>query len=140
MPAIRSAREISEKWSSVTPTRTAFFESGVKAPRKDWSRSTLASESSYKEAVTKAAHEGRFGKGVTKAGTDKWQRKTLEVGAARWGPGVSMAAPDFESGYAPYRDAIEKIVLKPRFPKGDPRNYDRVKQIGDTLHNLKIAK
>lgn len=140
MVAIRSAREIAEKWSQVTPTRTGFYEAGVRAPKKDWARVTLAAESVYKEAVTRAAAEGRFGKGVTRAGTDKWQRKAIEVGAGRWGPGVSMAAPDFEAGFAPFRDAIDKITLKPRFPKGDPRNYERVKQIGDALHALKVSR
>lgn len=140
MPAIRSTREIAEKWSTVTPTRTEFYEAGVRAPRKDWARVTAAAEGTYKEAVVKAANEGRFGKGVAKAGTEKWQRKALEVGAGRWGPGVSVAAPDFEAGFAPYRDVIEKVQLKPRFPKGDPRNYDRVKQIGEALHNLKVAR
>lgn len=140
MVAIRSSREIAEKWSTVTPTRTGFYESGVRAPKKDWARSTQASESVYKDAVTRAAQEGRFGRGVQKAGTEKWQRKAIEVGAGRWGPGVSVAAPDFEAGFSPFRDAIDKLVLKPRFPKGDPRNYERVKQIGDALHSLKIAR
>ena len=140
MAAIRSAREIAEKWASVTPTRTAFYEDGIKSPKKDWAKAALSSEPVYKEAVTKAAQEGRYGRGVTAAGTDKWQRKSLEVGAGRWGPGVSVAAPDFESGYAPFRDAIEKVTLKPRFPKGDPRNYDRVRQIGEALHSLKISR
>ena len=140
MVAIRSSREIAEKWSTVTPTRTAFYEAGVRAPKKDWARSTFGAESVYKEAVTRAANEGRFGKGVNKAGTDKWQRKAIDIGAGRWGPGVSVAAPDFESGFAPFRDAIEKVTLKPRFPKGDPRNYERVAQIGNALHALKISK
>ena len=140
MVSIRSAREIAEKWSSVTPTRTSFYEAGVRSPKKDWARATSQSESTYKEAVTRAAAEGRFGKGVQKAGTEKWQRKAIDVGAGRWGPGVSVAGPDFEAGFAPYRDAIEKVSLKPRFPKGDPRNYERVKQIGDALHSLKIAR
>lgn len=140
MVAIRSTREIAEKWSSVTPTRTAFYEAGVKAPKKDWARATFAAEDVYKQAVIRAANEGRFGKGVNKAGTEKWQRKSIDIGAGRWGPGVSVAAPDFEAGFAPYRDAIEKITLKPRFPKGDPRNFDRVRQIGDALHALKLAR
>lgn len=140
MVAIRSAREIAEKWSSVTPTRTGFFEAGVRAPRRDWARSAIAAADNYKIAVIAAANEGRFQKGVNKAGTEKWQRKTLDIGAGRWGPGVSVAAPDFEAGFSPYRDAIDKLVLKPRFPKGDPRNYDRVKQIGDVLHALKLAR
>jgi hypothetical protein len=140
MPAIRSAKEIAEKWSSVTPTRTAFYESGVKSPTKDWAKVTAAAESNYKAGVTQAANEGRFAKGVNKAGTSKWQRKAIEVGAGRWGPGVSIAGPEFEAGFAPYRDAIEKIVLKPRYPKGDPRNYERVAQIGSALNSLKNSR
>lgn len=140
MVAIRSTREIAEKWASVTPTRTAFYEAGVRAPKKDWARTTAAAEDVYKQAVIKAANEGRFGKGVQAAGTEKWQRKSIDVGAGRWGPGVSIAAPDYESGFAPFRDAIEKITLKPRFPKGDPRNFDRVRQIGDALHALKLSR
>lgn len=140
MVAIRSGKEIAEKWSTVTPTRTAFYEAGIKSPKKDWAKSAAAAHETYKEGVTKAAQEGRYLKGVNSAGTDKWQKKAVDIGAGRWGPGVSVAAPDFEVGFTPFRDAIEKVVLKPRFPKGDPRNYDRVKQIGDALHILKIAK
>lgn len=138
MVAIRSSREIAQKWADVTPTRTAFYEAGVKAPRVDWATATKAAEQNYKDSVIKAANEGRFGKGVISAGTEKWQRKSIEVGAGRWGPGVSAAAPDFEEGFAPYRDVIDKLVLKPRFPKGDPRNYDRVRQIGEALHAQKL--
>ena len=140
MVAIRSAREIAQKWADVTPTRTQFYEAGVRSPKKDWARATGAAEDNYKQAVIKAANEGRFGKGVQRAGTEKWQSKSLSVGAGRWGPGVSVAAPDFEAGFAPFRDAIDKIQLKPRFPKGDPRNYDRVRQIGETLHALKVQR
>ncbi len=64
MVAIRSTREIAEKWSTVTPTRTGFYEAGVRAPKKDWARATSNAEGTYKEAVTRAAAEGRFGKGV----------------------------------------------------------------------------
>lgn len=140
MPAIKSAAEIAAKWSSVTPTRTSFYEAGIKSPTVDWAKATSAAEQTYKTAVTEAANAGRFAKGVNQAGTAKWQKKAVEVGAGRWGPGVSIAGPDFQAGYAPYRDAIEKIVLKPRYPKGDPRNYERVAQIGTALNALKNTK
>jgi hypothetical protein len=140
MPAIKSSAEIAAKWSSVTPTRTQFYESGVRAPQKDWQKATANAEPTYKEAVTAAANAGRFAKGVNAAGSAKWQRKAIEVGAGRWGPGVSIAGPDFQAGFAPYRDAIEKVILKPRYPKGDPRNYERVAQIGTALNALKNTK
>ena len=60
MVAIRSAREIAEKWASVTPTRTAFYEAGVRSPKKDWARATSAAEQTYKTAVINAANENHM--------------------------------------------------------------------------------
>lgn len=139
MPAIRSTAEIAKKWATVTPGRSAFYKAGVSAPKKDWEAMTKAAEGAYEEGVTGGIARKAFGKGVDKAGTAKWKRKSVDVGAGRWGPGVRVAEADFRSGYDPYRAKILEITLDPRFPRGDPRNYDRVKVIGDALHALKIG-
>ena len=139
MPAIRSTAEIAAKWATVTPGRAAFYKSGVTTPKKDWETETKAAEDAYELGVTNAIGRKAFGKGVDKAGTAKWKRKAVDVGAGRWGPGVRVAEADFRSGYDPYRAKILEITLDPRFPKGDPRNYDRVRNIGDALHALKIG-
>jgi len=139
MPKIKSAAEIAEKWGRVTPERTPDYEAGIKSPKKDWATATKAAEGAYKEGVTKAAAEGRFGKGVTKAGTSKWQEKSLQVGPARYGQGVLVAKPEYEKGFAPYRDVIEKTTLPPRFAKGDPRNIERVKSMAAALHAARKA-
>lgn len=139
MPAIRSTAEIAAKWASVTPGRAAFYKAGVQAPKKDWETMTKAAEGAYEEGVTAAIGRKAFGAGVDKAGTAKWKRKSVDVGAGRWGPGVRVAEPDFRAGFDPYRAKILETDIGPRFPKGDPRNYDRVKIIGDALHALKIG-
>jgi len=139
MPKVKSAADIAEKWGRVTPERTADYEAGIRAPKKDWAASTIAAEGAYKEGVTKAAAEGRFGKGVTKAGTGTWQQKALAVGPARFSQGVMVAKPAFEKGFAPFRDAIEKTTLPPRFAKGDPRNIERVKVMAAALNAAKRA-
>ena len=138
MPKVRSASDIAEKWGRVTPARTEDYEKGVRQPKKDWAERTKESEGIYKEAVVRAANEGRYGKGVDKAGTEKWQRKTIDKGVDRWGPGVSLAEKDFESGFAPYRDVIERTDIGPRYPKGDPRNIQRVAKLATALHEKKI--
>ena len=139
MPAIRSISDIAEKWTRVTPGRSEDYRGGIEAPKKDWETETKAAEGAYKAGVTKAAAEGRFGKGVDKAGTAKWKDRALLVGVDRWGPGVSVAGPAYASGFGPFRDVIERTTLPPRGPKGDPRNYERVKAIGDALHKAKLA-
>lgn len=139
MPAIRSVAEIAKKWGDVTPTRAAYYKAGVQNPKKDWETETLAATSAYTEGVQASIARGAFPKGVAKAGTSKWKDKSVNVGAGRWPAGVRVAEKDYQAGFAPYRDEIERTDIGPSYPKGDPRNYDKVKIIGEALHNLKIG-
>lgn len=139
MAKIKSAAEIAAKWARVTPQRTADYEQGVRNPTKDWALATEAAEDNYKTGVTKAAQEGRFGKGVKAAGTSKWQRKTLEKGPNRFAEGVAISEPEFQAGFDPFREVIANTVLPPRFPKGDPRNIDRVKVMAAALRKKKVG-
>ena len=137
MAAIRTIEEISEKWATVTPQRVADYESGVRSPRKDWKSMAVEANAAWKAGIGAAVQADRFLKGVTRAGTPKWQEKTLEKGLARWGPGVAMARDDYAAGFGPYRDAISRTALPPRYPRRDPRNLDRVKVLADALGKTK---
>ncbi|MBA7613796.1 hypothetical protein ES703_21052 [subsurface metagenome] len=133
MAAIRSIEKIGKKWATVTPGRIEDYREGIESPRRDWEAATAGAEDSYNAGVTQAIAEKRFGKGVRSAGTDKWQRNALEKGTQRWGPGVAMAQAEYEKGYGPIRDAIERVTLPPRYARRDPRNLNRVKVIVDAV-------
>ncbi len=137
MPPVKDVSKISEKWARVTPQRTEDYDDGISNPSVDWASATKAAEDRYKEGVQKAVSRGAFGKGVSKAGTEKWQRKAKEVGTRRWGEGVQAAKSDFAAGFAPYAAAIESVKLPPRYPKGDPRNIARVAAIAKALRDKK---
>lgn len=137
---IASAAEIAAKWSRVTPMRDTDYEAGVRNPRRDWKTETLAAEPRYKEGVTKAAAEGRYGRGVTRVGTDKWKRKAIDVGVGRFGPGVAMAGPEYEEGFAPYQAVIAGVTPPERYATGDPRNLKRVEAYSKPLHELKVRR
>ncbi len=139
MTAIKSAADIAAKWARVTPQRTQDYQQGVANPTKDWEKQTKNAEGTYKEAVTKAASEGRFGKGVTKAGTAKWQKNTLEKGPNRFAEGVSVAEPEFQAGFAPYQQVIQSTTLPPRFGRGDPRNIERVRVLAAAMRKKKVG-
>jgi len=139
MPKIRSAEEIAAKYARVTPARSTDYAEGVKAPKKDWKTETANAQDAWAAGVQEAVSRGGFAKGVTKVGTEKWQRKAVELGTARWGAGVTAAKGDYQSGFAPYRDTIERTELPPRGPKGDPRNFERVVKLGTELHRKKLA-
>lgn len=139
MAFIRSMADIARKWASVTPMRSADYEAGVKNPRRDWAQATSAAEDSWKAGVTAAAAKSLFSKGVNAAGTPRWQSGAIQKGVARWGPGVTVAEPDYQRGFSPYRDAIERVTLPPRYARRDPRNLARVKAIVDAMIRVKEA-
>lgn len=133
MAEIKSMQAIREKYGRVTPQRSQDYERGVKAPRRDWSGATLSATQAYTEGVQAAIQRGAFAEGVRAAGSEKWQGRAATVGVQRWGPGVRAGVSAYEEGFAPYRQVIESTALPEKFPRGDPRNYERVKAIGEAL-------
>lgn len=140
MAEIRSAKEIASKWTRVTPGRTEDYTLGIQNPRRDWADETAAAKDTYKAGVDAAHSKGLFEKGVKRVGTNKWKEKALAKGPGRFAEGVYLAGDDYEKGFAPYRDAIERADLGPRFPRRDPRNLGRVKSIVDALVATKLSE
>ncbi len=138
MPKVKAAASIAEKYGRVTPMRAGDYEAGVKSPTESWEDKTKAAESNFEAGVQSAIGNKSFGKGVANAGNAKWQKKTIEVGVGRWGPGVRAGQEDFQKGFEPFRAVIEGTTLPPRYPKGDPRNIDRVNSMAKALHDAKV--
>ncbi len=138
MPAIKPISEIAEKYTRVTPGRAADYEAGIRKPTKDWATQTANAEAAYEAGIQEALSQKRFSKGVAAAGTQKWQKKALDVGVGRWPAGVRAAGEDYAKGFAPFRDVIERTTLPPRGAKGSPQNIERVRVIAMALHEAKI--
>ena len=137
MAAIRAADLIARKWASVTPVRVSDYEAGVRSPRTDWARETIAAEQAWAAGVTAAVAAKSFPKGVARVGTPGWQKGAIEKGTQRWGPGVQIAESDYLKGFSPYRQAIAGVTLPPRFARRDPRNLLRVSAIVDAMNATK---
>lgn len=133
MAEIKSLSAIREKWSRVTPMRTQDYKLGIENPKRDWADETEAGAANWKMGIDKAAADKLFEKGVRAAGTGKWRDNALKKGPGRFAEGVMIAAPDYEKGFAPFHQAIERADLGPRFPRRDPRNLQRVKIVVDAL-------
>lgn len=139
MAFIRSIDLISKKWAEVTPRRSDSYAEGIANPRRSWKAGALAAESSYEDGVRDAITRKAFGKGVSKAGDEKWSRKALVNGTRNWGPGVAEAEGDYHAGFAPYRDAIAAVKLSPRYARRDPRNLKRVEDVVKALVAKKLS-
>ena len=139
MAEIKSLSAIRDKWTRVTPMRVEDYKLGVQHPKRDWADETIAARDNWKAGIDAAAAKGLFAKGVTAAGTKKWQDKALKKGPGRFAEGVYIAGPDYEKGFAPYREAIAQVDLGPKYPRRDPRNLERVKRVVDALIAEKVG-
>lgn len=137
MAKIKDLSKIAEKWSRVTAGRSQDYADGVQDPAVDWAQATAAAESRYQDGVQKAMQRKAFSKGVQKSGSQKWQARALAVGPNRFSEGVASSGDAYQQGFAPYAQTIASVNLPPRFPKGDPRNFERVKAIGTALRKKK---
>ena len=140
MSIIRDIEKIREKWTRITPLRAEDYRQGIENPRRDWEKATSAQKETWKTAIMEAANRDMFARGIAKVGTPKWRRRALLHGPGRFREGVAAAGPEFEAGFAPFVDVIRATALPPRFPKGDPRNIDRVRVIAQALRDKRLGK
>ena len=139
MADISTVDKIAAKWSRVTPQRTTDYEEGVRSPTRDWQRNTAAAVESYKAGITASIAAGSFAKGVSRAGNNGWQEGAITKGVGRWGPGVQVAQEKYQKAFAPYVDAIKRLVLPPRFARRDPRNMERVRAVAEALSKVRAS-
>lgn len=138
MPQIRG--NTAAKWARRAGSAGEEYKEGVANPRTSWQAATTAAAGAQKAGVEEALREKRFEKGVAKAGDQKWSQKAQTKGAERFGPGVASAQQDYEQAVAPYLQVIASTNLPPRGPKGDPKNFERVKVMAMALRNKKTGK
>lgn len=140
MPEVKDLSRASSKWVNASGAAASEYEYGVRNPKKDWADATRKAEAAYKAGVTAAANEGRFGAGVAKAGTRKWQENAVNKGVARWPEGIRVAEAAWREGFEPFANVLRGLTLSPRGPKGSPQNYKRVQEVGEALHKAKISR
>ena len=141
MPGItlKPIGDISAKWARRASAAGPDYQAGVSSPKRSWSAQAKIAEPAFEAGLADAISRKAFGRGVTKAGDEKWSRKTLAVGPARYPSGVAAGAPDYQAEFGPYRDAIERVSLPTKGRRGDPANLERVRAIADALHSLRVG-
>lgn len=127
-----------KRWKDRASMSREAYQTGIQSPRQDWATATKAAKASWQQGIQDAIANGRFEKGITKAGSAKQQARALLVGADRFVEGVGVAEEAYSQGVAPYLQVLENIVLPPRFPKGDPRNLKRVEAVTKALRDKKL--
>lgn len=140
MAKIKPMSRITDTWKRRAEASTPDYEAGIRDPRADWAEQAAAAEENYNAGVQAAIGRGAFGKGVTNAGTAKWQKAALEKGKTRWADGIRMASAAYIAGFEPYRNVIANTTLPARGPKGAPENIERVRVMANALHEEKMRR
>lgn len=131
-----AVRHNPSKWAQRSAAAGQDYVNGAAQPRRSWATAAAAAETNYTAGVTEAAAQGRFARGIQKAGDNAWKRGIDEKGRTRFQQGVSVSQDNYAQGFEPFKRVIESTTLPPRGPKG--QNYGRVQAIGDALRQAKV--
>ena len=137
MPKVR--KNVADRWAQRAAMATGEYTDGINNPRNDWATATADAKDNYNLGIQQSIAAGRFESGVKNAGSAKWKDKALTKGPQRYSQGVQVSKNDFDKGIKPYLNVIESTTLPPRYPKGDPRNLERVRLMNETLRNQKLS-
>lgn len=135
---IKDTGSLAKKFVQRAGAAGGDYTEGVKAAGQDWEAGAKAGEDNYKIAVTQAANEGRFGRGIAAAGSAKFVARASTLGAQRYPTGVQAAEGDWARGSQPYLDSLKSMELPPRRPRG--QNADRANAVAQRLHQMRVGK
>lgn len=136
---VKDAASSAAKFVSRAQTAAPDYAKGVQGAGQTWATNTANSQDTWAQGVQAAVQNGRFQKGVAKAGPTKYETNAAGKGAQRYGPGVAAAGPAWQQGTQPFLDTIASLTLPARRPKGDPGNFARSQAVADALRKKKVA-
>ena len=139
MVKIKSVEDIASKWADVTPGRAPYYEAEVKVAGPEWKDGAAKGQKAYEAAMRDPKVLARRKAKITDEAAGKYQDKAGTVGPGRFREGIPAGKTYFASGFGPYHGVIAAWVKPERGPRGDPKNYDIVKSIGDALHKRRIG-
>ncbi len=136
-PTVPPVARVAAKWARRAASASTEYQEGIQSTTADWAGAASAAEGAYKAGVAAAATAGRYGKGVNRAGTQRWKKGALDKGPSRYAQGVGVAEGDYSGQVAPFLEAIGRTDLPPRGPAGSEGNYQRSAAIGKALRQLR---
>jgi len=136
---VPTAENVAKKWGDVTPGRSTYYEANAAVAGAKWEAGATKAGATFQAAISAGDMIKKFVGGIKKAGGGKFERKVKAVGVGRFGPGVSAAVPDMQSGVDPFLGVLAGIEIPDRGPRGSSGNYAIVQKVGDPLHAKRLA-
>ena len=140
MAQIKDLSSTSAKWARRAGSASQEYTEGIRSPRRDWKNATVGAEKNYEIGVQAGIARHAFSAGVTRAGTEKWQKRATELGGARFASGVQASEGAYNTGFAPFHGILSSLTLPPRGSKGSPENLQRVAAVATALRAKKVSR
>jgi len=134
---VRNAADSAKKFVARAQTASADYASGVAGAGQRWQQAAEASEAAWNEGTQQAIAEGRFRRGVSKAGATKYQDNAVKLGPERFRTGVANAEGAYNRGVAPFVSAMSGATLSQRGARGSAQNARRVQEQMDLMRKTK---
>lgn len=135
----KSAQQSAKKFVDRASVAGGDYVDGAKSSGKSWSGAAKAAANIYKAAVTKAASDGRYEKGIDKSSDAAWLKGVTSVGEARFAEGVANASTKYATNSAAFDSARNAAASLPRGTKGSPENLARVSAVVKALRAAKVG-
>lgn len=137
--AVPTAAASGQKWRERAATSGNDYAEGVRGAGPRWQQGVQNAESTWAEGVQQAIGRGAFSAGVAGKG-NKYSEKAAGIGASRWSAGIQSSQEAYESGVAPYLQAISNVTLPPRGARGNPINLERVRAVNEAARRVKESR
>jgi len=136
---VKDAATLAKKFAARAAAAGPEYLSGVTGAGARWQTNATAGAQAWQDGVSEAAGRGAFQKGVAASGGAHFEERATTIGARRFPEGVRAAESTWAEGAQPFLQEIAAATLSPRGAKGDPRNYDRSRELGEKLRAKKLA-
>jgi hypothetical protein len=123
---VRSAVDSAKKFVTRASAARGDYARGVQNAGPRWQAGAEASEEAWRSGTQDAINQGRFVRGVRKAGAAKYQNNATKLGPDRFATGVSNAEQAYNQGVAPYLGAMSSADYGPRGARGSAQNRERI--------------
>lgn len=140
MTEVKDLASSALKWSRNASNASADYGDRAANAGEIWQRNTVAARQTFQQAITAPGIPERYSRGVQRAGAQKYSQRVRDLGQERYSTGVAAAQDDWQSGFSPYAQAIRGVTLTPRRPRGDRSNLQRVAEIANRLHAVRLGQ
>lgn len=140
MVSMPSSSDAAEKFARRGSAASQDYQQGVtNSSDSDWQSGAQNAAGNWEEGVQEAIANGAFASGVSNPNAS-WQQRSLELGASRFGPGITASQGKYESAVQPYFDGLEALTLTPRGPRGSSQNFQRSQEVGQRLLEIRRSR